>query len=386
MSQREVPQAIHMFSGRVEDVEISNLSKLFERAPKDAVNLGLGEPDFQPPEEVKEALSRAVQEGKNKYSPVGGLPELREAIAGNLGENGVDASPDEVLITCGGTEALMISLLSLLNEGEEALVPDPGFMLLGPQVALAGGRPVYYPLAIEDDFSPRVEELEGLVTPSTKVLIVNSPSNPTGAVIGERDAAALADLAEDHRLFLLTDEVYDGLVHNGEHVSLLGRCDRTIYVNSFSKLYAMTGWRIGYVYAPRPILRQIEKAHFYFVACAPTPIQWAGLAALGLSDDYTEGVRETFRRRRDLISRELESIDGLLLSKPRGAFYAFPRYSIDIPSVKLVSVLAEDGLICAPGIGFGKRGEGHVRLSYATSRDNIRAGTKILAKTLEKLS
>ncbi len=376
-----------MFSRRVEAIENSTLSKLFDRAPRDAVNLGLGEPDFQPPPEAVEALAQAAADGKNKYTPNVGIPELREALAERLREaRGVDARPDEILITCGGTEALMVSFLSLLDEGDQALIPDPGFMLLGPQARLAGGRPRYYPLRLEDDFAPRPEEVEARITPATKVLVVNSPSNPTGATLGEDAAAALAEVADDHGLTILTDEVYDGLVYDGDHVSFLGRGDRTIYVNSFSKLYAMTGWRIGYVYAPRPILRQVEKAHFYFVACAPAPMQWAALAALDLPPDYAHQVRDTFRRRRDHITAALEAIPSLRLSRPRGAFYAFPRYAMNIPSVKLVSLLAEDGLICAPGTGFGKNGEGHLRLSYAAGRDTLSRGTEILAKTLATLA
>jgi len=375
---------------RLDGIAFSGIRKMFDMAGSKAVHLGLGEPDFQPPPRVIAALKDAVDQGLNKYGPTQGIPPLREAIADYTREYWDDVTADNILVTSSGTEALMITAMSIVNPGDEVLIPDPGFVLFTPQVKLCGGIPIHYPVAYKHGFVPQVNVLESLITQHTKALIVNSPSNPTGGVFSQKDIEALVEFAKNNDLVIISDEIYDRIVYDGEcHRSFLGKYDDVIQINSFSKTLATTGWRIGFLVAPTEFIEKITLVHYFTVACPPTPLEWAVLAGLKGSQKYIDGMVKEFQIRRDLIVKELNSIDGFECLKPKGAFYAFPTYDFNIPSLDFATKLVDAGLVCTPGTAFGPNGEDHLRFSYANSRENILKGMEILtnvSKDLERIS
>jgi len=371
-----------MFASRAGHVEVSGIRKMFESAPPGAINLGLGEPDLQPPPKVIEALKKAIDSGMNKYGPTGGIPELRQAVAERLAKF-ADVKPDTVLITTGATEALCVTMQTLIDNGDEVLIPDPGFVLFGPQVRLAGGVPVTYSLAKDNGFIPGIDELRSLVTHRTKAIIVNSPANPTGAVFDRKTVQAIADFAKEEGLIVISDEVYDAIVYEGAHESFLGKYENTVYVNSFSKVFAMTGWRLGYLTAPPEMIKQMAKIHYYMVACPPTPTQYAVLAGLREPEDYVPKMVKEFGIRREIIVKELGKMPGFHCLKPKGAFYAFPTYDYDMASEEMAMSLLSGGVICTPGRAFGEQGERHIRFSYANSQDNIKKAMERVRHHLE---
>ncbi len=373
-----------MFASRADAVEVSGIRKMFEGAPAGAVNLGLGEPDFQPPHHVIDALEEAARSGHNKYGPTGGIAELRAAIAERVTRY-APVGADQVLVTGGGTEALFATMQTFVDPGDEVLTPNPGFVLFAPHVLLAGGKPVFYNVRAEDEYRPRVDEMNELVTKKTKAIIVNTPANPTGGVLDRTTIKGIIEIAEDHGLLIVSDEVYDAFVYEGVHESFLGKYDKHVFVNSFSKVYAMTGWRIGYLVAPLDLVKTISKVHYYIVACPPTPTQYAALAALEGPQDFVAEMVKEFARRREVIVSALNKMKGFHATKPKGAFYAFPSYDFKIKSDALAMKLAEGGVICTPGSSFGTAGEGHLRFSYANSRENLQLGLERVAAVAEKL-
>ena len=371
-----------MFSRRVSNLRLSGIRRIFEMAGKGAINLGLGEPDFQPPPVAIEAMKRAASDGFNKYGSTAGIVELRDAIAEKYSRYG-DYTADNVIVTMGSTEGLFISMLTLVDEGEEVLYPDPGFVLYRSHIMLAGGIPVDYGLH-GDNFRIDEEELKSRITARTKGIIVNSPSNPTGSVLNEDEVRLITDLAEDHDLIIFSDEAYMAIKY-GDIPTFLGRNEKVIFYNTFSKEYAMTGWRIGYMIADRDIIREINKVHYYAIACPPTPLQYGALAAMQEADDYVTMMVGKFRHRRDLIYRRLKAIEGIHPNYPEGAFYIFPRYDMDISSEEFSVGLVERGVLSAPGSAFGKRGEGRIRFSYAASEDDINRAMDVLEEYVEWL-
>jgi aspartate aminotransferase len=370
----------------INNVDISGLRKMFDLARSDSINLGLGEPDFQPPDNVKEALKTAIDTGKNKYGSSQGLLPLREAIAERTKIHREDITQSDVIITVGGTEALWISSQVLFQPGDEILIPDPGFVLYTPHVQLAGATPVFYPLAQDNEFVPDIEMINELITDKTKGIYVNSPSNPTGGVFCRDDVKAVTDLAQDHKLTIISDEVYEHILYDDcEFCSFLGDYDNVIQIHSFSKTYALTGWRIGYLVTKSDLIKKLIVMHYHNVACPPSPFQHAALAALQGPQDSVRNMVAEFKTRRDLIVNELNSIEGFNCILPKGAFYAFPKFELGIKASELVMKLAEAGLICTHGSAFGGNGEGHLRLSYATSQDNIRKGMEILRDVASNL-
>ena len=377
--------ATAMFASRAMHVEMSGIRKMFDLASADAINLGLGEPDFQPPRNVINAFKRAVEKGYNKYGPTSGIPELREAVAQRLARY-TDVKKEDILITSGATEALCMTMQTLVDIGEEVLTPNPGFVLFAPHVTLAGGVPVYYNLRDRNGFLPDVDELERLVTPRTKAIIVNTPSNPTGTVFDHRSVKAVVEFAREHDLIIISDEVYDAIVYDNHHETFLGEYDKLVYVNSFSKIFAMTGWRLGYLCAPPEMIKQMQKVHYYMVACPATPPQHAVLEGLRGPQKYVEDMVKEFKARRDLIVRLLNKIDGFKCLKPRGAFYAFPSYTFRMSSEELALEILKAGVICSPGSAFGDAGEGHLRFSYANSQENIKRAMQIVAGVAEHIA
>ncbi|MBI5001655.1 MAG: aminotransferase class I/II-fold pyridoxal phosphate-dependent enzyme [Euryarchaeota archaeon] len=374
-----------LFAERIKGIQVSGIRKMFEAAPPSAINLGLGEPDFAPPENVMHALAMAVRVNRNKYGPTAGIPELRQAVAERLRKFREDVEMNNVLINCGATQGLMVTFQSLINRGDEVLVPNPGFVLYARDVQIARGTPVYYSLSAKNGFRPDMEELDDLVSPRTKAIVLNYPGNPTGAVISKHDAGALARFAVDNNIIVITDEVYDEIVYDHEHRSMLGTMDDLVYINSFSKTYSLTGWRIGYLATASAIQPELSKMQYYDIACPPTPMQYAALEAMKGPQDKVKERREEFRKRRDLIVRSLNKIDGFNCFVPQGAFYVFPSFDFDMTSEALAMRILGSGVICTPGSAFGPGGEGHIRFSFANSQENIDKAMDIVGKVVSGL-
>ncbi len=371
---------------RMKRLEISGIRKMFEMAGKDAVNFGIGEPDFQPPDYVIEAFARAMREGKNNYGPSSGIPELRNAIAQKEKDRLPSIDASHVIVTAGSTSGLYATLAAFINPGDEVLIPNPGFVLYRPHTYLVGGIPVAYPLRKEHNYRPRVDDLRQLVTPKTKAIIVNSPSNPTGACLRAKDVDYIVDFAREHDLLLITDEAYDTITFDHPHTSFLGKYEKVVYLNTFSKAYAMTGWRIGYIVVDPAMADPIKRMNYHLVACPPTPTQYACLAALEGPQDFVQGMVQTFRERRDLVMKRMKEIPGLDLVKPEGAFYAFCHYEHDIDCKDLAMHILQHGVVVTPGDAFGSEGAGHIRLSYSTNDSNIELGMARIKKAFEEIA
>ena len=372
---------------RMRELEISGIRKMFELAGKDAINFGIGEPDFQPPDFVVEAYSRAMREGHNNYGPSSGIPELRAAIAEKERHRLPDIDASHVIVTCGSTSGLYATLAAFIDPGDEVLIPNPGFVLYRPHTFLCGGVPVEYPLRKEFAYRPRVDDLRRLVTPRTKAIIVNSPSNPTGACLREKDVDYIVEFAREHGLLLLTDEAYDTITFDRPHASFLGKYENTVYFNTFSKTYAMTGWRIGYIVAEPELADPIKRMNYHMVACPPTPTQHACLAALEGPQDFVQGMVQTFKDRRDLVVKLIKDVPGLDIVKPEGAFYAFASYEADVDCKKLaMHLLQQHKVVVTPGDAFGSLGAKHLRFSYATSEAQIREGMSRVREAFEDIA
>jgi aspartate aminotransferase len=369
-----------MFPDRVESLQFSGIRKLFEAAPPGAINLGLGEPDIQPPTEMVDAFKDALDRGMNKYGPSAGILELRKAIAENLKSYRRDVQFENIIVTAGATEGMRIACETILGKGDEALVPNPGFIIYGPDVTLAGGTPVEYTMSLENNFWPDPDEIQGLITPRTKAIVMNSPSNPTGAVFPEHIVKSICDIAADRKLYIISDEVYHNFVYEGKHVSFARHHDDTIIVNSFSKSLAVTGWRIGYVATSKEIVQQLAKVQYYTLACPSTPTQYAILEGMKIRKKFRESMLAEFTARRDLMMKRLSEITSFRTPPVHGAFYTFPKYDQRIPSEEFAQRLLRAGVICAPGSAFGTQGEGHLRFSYANSQENIGKGMDIVAE------
>jgi aspartate aminotransferase len=367
-----------MVAARTREVEISGIRKMFESAPPGSINLGLGEPDFDPPPRVLDALCEAVRTGHNHYGPSAGLPELRDKIAERYRDRDPSTGRENVIVTGSASEGLMTAALALYDPGDEVLIPNPGFVLYGPQARLVGAVPIPYSLPEGRGHQPDLGELESLVSSRTRAVVVNSPSNPTGAVFPKSTVDRLVAFADRHELTIVSDEVYEGIVYDGSAASFWGRSDRVVVVQSFSKMLAATGWRIGYLVASRALAVELNKIHYHVMACPPTPAQIAVLAGLGTTTPSPAMVRE-FARRRELVVRLLRAIPGISCVPPSGAFYAFPRFSWPLSSGDVASALLARGVITTPGDAFGSLGASHLRLSFAASRPAIRRGLAILA-------
>lgn len=369
-----------MVAQRAREVEISGIRKMFEAAPPNSINLGLGEPDFNPPQVVIDALCAAVQNGMNHYGPSAGLSALREKVAERYRQIEPDTTRENVIITSGGSEGLMAAALTLYDPGDEVLVPNPGFVLYAPHTRLAGATPVPYDLLESRHFLPDLNDLEARITPHTRAIVVNSPSNPTGALFPKSIVEGIVELAERHDLIVVSDEVYEEMVYEGRFSSFWGRGDRAVIVNSFSKTFAMTGWRLGFLVAPRPLAVELNKIHYHLMACPSTPAQSAVLAGLESKQDTTQAMMTEFRARRELIVRGLNRIPGMKCVPPSGAFYAFPRFSWPGTAQEVAGALLQRGLITTPGDAFGSLGAGHLRLSFAASRENLKRGMTIMRR------
>lgn len=367
-----------MVAQRTREVEISGIRKMFEAAPPNSINLGLGEPDFDPAPEVIEALCSAVRGGRNHYGPSAGIPELRDKIAERYRELDPGTLRDNVIVTAGGSEGLMTAALAFYDPGNEVLVPNPGFVLYAPHARIAGAVPVPYSLHPAQKYLPDFDELERLVSPRTRAIVVNSPSNPTGAVFPHSVVDRIVAFADRHNLTIISDEVYEQIVYGASATSFWGRSDRVVIANSFSKTLAMTGWRLGFLVAPKSYAVALNKIHYYILACPSTPVQVAVLAGLSNGSSTLQAMVQEFRARRELVTRLLGKMPGLSLVPPQGALYAFPHFDWHRSSVEVAQALLARGVITTPGDAFGSLGASHLRISFAASRKALRDGLKIL--------
>ncbi len=354
------------FASCTGEIEISGIRKCFEGAGPGAVNLGLGQPDFDTPDHIKRAAIDAINRGMTGYTPNCGVPELRSALAEKFrGENGIQCTAGEIMVTSGASEALFLVIAALVDRGEEVLVGDPAFLSYAELTKLVGGRPVGVPLDENLRISP--DAVSERITDKTRLIILNSPSNPTGSVQTAEQMRAIAEIAEDRDIGVLSDEVYEHFIYQGEHVSPGRFSDNVITVNAVSKTYAMTGWRLGYLVAKGCALEQLLKIHQYIQACASSISQMAALAAVAGPQDCVTGMREEFRSRRDLMVKGFQEM-GVDLIEPEGAFYLFPRVGDgDDASARL----GKAGVITVPGSAFGPGGKERIRISYAAARTQL---------------
>ena len=369
-------------SHKVATVPPSGIRKFFDIAATmdDVISLGIGEPDFVTPDVVLQAGVASLQRGETRYTSNSGTIELRQAIAAKMVQlYDVPYNPeDEILVTVGVSEALYLAMNAILDPGDQVIVPQPCFVSYTAEVILAGGEPVVIATKFENDFQVTAAEIEAVITPRTKVLLIGYPNNPTGAVMPKERLEEIAALAQQHDLIVLSDEIYDRLVYGGHrHVcfaSLPGMRDRTVHLSGFSKDYAMTGWRIGYACGPADLIAAMRKIHQYTIMSAPTTGQAAALVALTdpRAEEAVEAMRRSYDQRRRLIVDGLNDI-GLACFEPQGAFYAFPNVEIsgmDEDSFAW-TLLEEEKVAVVPGTAFGEAGKGFVRCSYATSLEKI---------------
>ena len=352
------------------------------------VHLEIGEPDFDTPENIKDAAKKALDDGFTHYGPSPGEMPAREAIAAHQTERqGYDIAPDRIIVTPGGKPVMFFSILALIEEGDEVIYPNPGFPIYESMINYAGGTAVPIPLEERFDFSLDVGRLESLVTDNTKLLIVNSPNNPCGSVISDGDIERIARIAVENDLVVLSDEIYKDMYYSGSHTSITefdGLVERTIILDGFSKSYAMTGWRLGYGVFPEFMMDAVTKLMTNSVSCTSVAIQMAGIAALQGPQDSVSEMMTEFRIRRDLVVDGMNNLPGVTCRTPGGAFYAFPNISgTGLDSRTFADrAMDEAGVALLSGTAFGEYGDGYIRISFANSQDNLRLAIDRLGEML----
>jgi aminotransferase len=381
---------------RLKRIRPSGIRRFFALAQEmsNVINLSVGEPDFAPPEQALHAGWQAAKEGKTHYAPTNGFPELREALAQKTYRDyGLNYNPEhEILVTVGGTQAIFLALAGLVNPGDEVLILQPGFVCYEPCVYLAGGVPLSIPLSEENGFKPSVDDMISRVTDKSRVMIVNYPNNPTGAVLSYEEAAALAKVAVDCDMLVISDEVYEKIIYgNAKHycfATFPGMRERTLVVNSFSKTYAMTGLRVGFICGAKDLISPLWLVHQYTVACVDSLAQCVALAALTGSQGFVKDMVREFDRRRRLVYKRLNKIEGFNCALPEGAFYVFPNIKdFGMSSEQFAEFLIREARIATvPGSAFGSHGEGYIRVSYATTYELLEEALNRIEKAVEKLS
>lgn len=371
----------------------SGIRKFFDIVSemKDAISLGVGEPDFDTPWHIRDEGIYALEKGKTFYTSNSGLKELREEICNYLKrKQNITYDPmSEVVVTVGGSEAIDIGLRALINPGEEVIIPQPSYVSYEPCAILAGAKPVVINLKAENEFRLTAEELKSAITENTKVLILPFPNNPTGAIMERGDLEEIAKVVKENDIYVMSDEIYSELTYKGEHVSIAsieGMKERTILINGFSKAYAMTGWRLGYACAPKEIIKQMTKIHQFAIMCAPTTSQYAAVEALKNGDDDVKIMREEYNRRRRFLMNSFREM-GLDCFEPYGAFYVFPCIKeFGMTSEEFATrFLEEEHVAAVPGNAFGDSGEGFLRISYAYSLENLKIAMERLKRFVGKL-
>ncbi|UCE92321.1 MAG: pyridoxal phosphate-dependent aminotransferase [Methanobacteriota archaeon] len=382
-----------MIAERIERVKESGTMKMKELAGqkkaegKKIISFTVGEPDFDTPEHIVEAAKKALDEGRTRYLNAAGLPELREAIADTAKSgNGIPCESSNVLVA-PSKHAIFEAILATVNPGEEVIIPDPSWVTYEPATALAGGRAVPVKTSQDDEWRVLPGAVAEMITPKTKMILLNSPSNPCGSVATKEDVRGIADLAKDHNLVVLSDEVYEKIIFDGhKHYSIAaepGMFDRTVTVSGFSKTFAMTGWRMGWLIAPKPLFKAVSKVQQHSITHVTTFAQYGGLAALKGPNEPVEAMVKEFKERRDLVMKLLGEIPQLHCDVPKGAFYAFPGYDGPMKSQEMALSLMDTAEVAVTGgAAFGEAGEKHLRISYATDRESIAKGLGRIKKAL----
>ena len=380
-------------SKKIVEIQPSGIRKFFDVANemKDAISLGVGEPDFDTPWRIREEGIFSLEKGRTFYTSNAGLKELREEICKYL-ERKIHVSYDpmkETMVTVGGSEAIDVALRCMLDPGDEVLIPQPSYVSYLPCAVLAGGVPVVIPLQNKNEFKLTREELEAAITPRTKILVLPFPNNPTGSIMTREDLEPIAEVVKEHDLFVISDEIYSELSYQGEHVSIAefpGLRERTIMINGFSKGFAMTGWRLGYACGPAEIIEQMIKIHQFAIMCAPTNSQYAAIEGLRNCQPEVDEMREAYNQRRRFLMHEFRRI-GLKCFEPYGAFYVFPDVSeFGMTSEEFATrFLEEERVAVVPGTAFGASGEGFIRISYAYSLEDLKVALGRLERFIERL-
>ena len=361
-------------ASRTKTIELSLIRKMFEVTNPDAINLGIGEPDFDVPQNIKDAMKKSIDENDTHYTPNKGYIELREEIVKKFKkDNGINTNPDNVIVTVGASEGLYICAQAFIDSGDEVILPNPSFLSYEACINMANGKIVPVDCKMENEFKLKADDVLEKITPKTKAIMLNSPSNPTGAVMDKEDIKAIADLSMDHNFMIISDEIYEKIIYDKKHYSPAKYSDNVITLNGFSKTYAMTGLRIGYLTSNENYIEQLLKIHQYNIACASTTSQKGAYEALTGPQDEVEKMVSEFKRRRDLIVSRLNGM-GYETVNAEGAFYVFPK----IEDEDFVQKAAKAGVITVPGIAFGSNGENHIRMSYANSFENIEKAMDIL--------
>jgi aspartate/methionine/tyrosine aminotransferase len=372
--------------------EAAARARALEATGRSVIHLEIGEPDFDTPANIRDAAKRALDRGATHYTPTVGIPELRAAIAADAtARKGFTVTPDRVVVVPGGKPVMFFAILALIEEGDEVIYPDPGFPIYESMASYVGGTAVPCPIRQENGFRLDPAELASLVTPRTKLVIINSPANPTGGVSTRKDLEQIAEVAVEHDLVVLADEIYGRILYEGEFVSIAslpGMADRTIVLDGFSKTYAMTGWRLGYAIVPERLITPFSRLIVNSVSCTNAATQWAGVEALTGPQDSVTTMVEEFRVRRDLIVDGLNAIPGVSCLRPSGAFYAFPDISgTGLSGAELADRLLNQGGVSAlAGTAFGRVGRNHLRFSYANSRENIVEAMSRMRAVVEPLA
>ncbi len=385
-------------AARMEALPFSEIRVMMEKATQmqkngeDVIHMEIGRPDFDTPEIIKQAANTALANGNVFYTSNYGTPELRQAIADKLKrDNGVDYKAEEILVTIGVGEGTYAAVAAFTEPGDEILVPDPVWLNYIHVPHFFGAVPVSYALKEENDYQIDLDQIESLITPKTKMLVINSPGNPTGVVQSRETLERLADIAKKHNLIVVSDEIYEKLVYgDAKHISIAslpGMKERTITLNGFSKCYSMTGWRLGYVAAPVEFIKAMVRVHQYINTCAPSFVQEAGITALEKAEPDVQEMVKEYQRRRDYAVSAINAIDGLSCKTPGGAFYIFVNIkSLNKTSAEVADYLLEHAKVAAvPGSAFGPQGEGYIRLSYACSYERIVEAMERIQKAIAEL-
>ncbi|MBE0518240.1 MAG: pyridoxal phosphate-dependent aminotransferase [Thermoplasmata archaeon] len=382
-----------MIAERIQRVKESGTMKMKELAGqkkaegKKIISFTVGEPDFDTPKHIVEAAKKALDEGQTRYLNGPGLPALREAIAKrSKADNGIPCDSSNVMVA-PTKMAMFETIMATINPGDEMIMPDPAWVSYEPACALAGGKAVPVTTTEETEWRMLPEAVAEMITPKTKMILLNSPSNPCGSIVTKEDIKGIADLAKDHDLVVLSDEVYENIVFDGhKHYSIAaepGMFDRTVTISGFSKTYAMTGWRLGWLVAPKPLFKAINKVQQHSITHATTFAQYGGLAGLTESQDCVKAMVKEFSERRDLIMKLIKEIPQLHCDTPKGAFYVFPRYEGDMDSMEMAMYLMDKAEVAVTGgEAFGAAGKQHLRISYATGKKNIEDGMERIKKVL----
>ena len=377
----------------VKNLKPSGIRKFFDLVSemKDAISLGVGEPDFDTPWHIRDEGIYALERGKTFYTSNAGLKELREEICNyQKRTQNIEYNPlKQVLVTVGGSEAIDIALRAMINQGDEVIIPQPAYVSYYPCALLSGAKPIIIDLKAENNFRLTPEELENVITEKTKVLILPFPNNPTGAIMEKEDLEKIAEICIEKDIYVLSDEIYSALTYKGKHVSIAsikGMKERTILINGFSKAYAMTGWRLGYACGPEEIIKQMTKIHQFAIMCAPTTSQYAAIEALKNGDDDVRLMRGAYNQRRRFLMNAFKEMN-LQCFEPFGAFYVFPCIKeFGMTSEEFATLfLEEERVATVPGSAFGDSGEGYLRISYAYSIENLKEAMIRLARFVKKL-